>query len=79
LFVNFLLDKNLDLKVADFTGASTDPGNSWSFYRITHRLPNTDGKNKPYMEITTASEIFALGSALYYMVIGHDTLPEPGL
>jgi hypothetical protein len=44
--VNFLLDKNLDLKVTDFAGASIDGENSWSFYRITHRLPDTDGKDR---------------------------------
>lgn len=74
--MNFLLDKNLDLKVADFAGASIDRENSWSFYRITHRLPHTDGKDRPHMKIATTSEIFALGSALYYMVTGHDIFPE---
>jgi len=35
-----------------------------------------DGKDRPHMKVTTASEIFALGSALYYMVTGHDIFPE---
>ncbi len=65
--VNFLLDENLDLKVADFAGASIDGSKSWSFCRTTHLLPRTDGGN-----ISTASEIFGLGSALYYMFSGHD-------
>jgi serine/threonine protein kinase len=67
-YVNFLLDKNLDLKVADFAGASIDGGKSWSFYRITHQLPDADGKDRQYMKITVASEIFTLDSAPYYMV-----------
>ena len=68
--VNFLLYENLDLKVADFAGASIDGGKSWSSYRTTHSLPGRKG-------ITVQSEIFALGSALYYMVERHDVFfPE---
>ena len=51
--VNFLLNKNLDLKVADFAGASIDGEKSWSFYRTTHQLPDADGKDRPYIKITT--------------------------
>src|SRR5271154_6797908 len=36
----------------------------WSFYRLTHRPYNAEGKDGPRMEITTVSEI---------MVAGHDT------
>jgi serine/threonine protein kinase len=74
--VNFLLDENLDLKVADFAGASIDGGTSWSSYRLTHRLFDAEGNDNPRMGITTATEIFGLGSALYYMVTGHDLFPE---
>jgi hypothetical protein len=74
----FLLDKNLDLKVTYSARALIDGENSWSFYRITHWLPDADGKDRPHMKITTVSEIFALGSALYYMVTGHDVFPELG-
>ena len=72
--VNFLLDENLDLKVADFAGASIDGGKSWSTYRLTHRLFDPNGNDR--REITVASEIFAFGSALHYMVRGHDIFPE---
>ena len=71
--VNFLLDANLDLKVADFAGASIEGSKSWSFYRITHQLPGADGES-----ITIASEIFGFGSALFNMVTGHDVF-EPEL
>ena len=74
--VNLLLDENLNLKVADFAGASIDGGVSWSSYRLTHRLFVTEGKDSPRMEINQASEIFGLGSALYNMVAGHDLFPE---
>ena len=74
---NFLLDEHLDLKVADFAGASIDGGKSWSSYRLTHRLPNPEGKENEKLKVTTASEIFGLGSALHYMVVGHDVFsPE---
>lgn len=72
--VNFLLDENLDLKVADFAGASIDGGKSWSTYRLTHRLFGPNGNDNK--KITVASEIFAFGSALHYMVRGHDIFPE---
>ncbi|MCJ1477633.1 hypothetical protein MMC13_006306 [Lambiella insularis] len=70
--VNFLLDENLDLKVADFAEASIDGQKSWSSYRTTHRLLDAERKGKT----TLKSEIFGLGSALHYMVVGHDIFPE---
>ncbi|MCJ1241503.1 hypothetical protein MMC14_009508 [Varicellaria rhodocarpa] len=74
--VNVLLDEGLNLKVADFAGASIDGGMSWSSYRTTHSLPvGRDGKARK--KITVESEIFALGSALHYMLTGHDVFfPE---
>ncbi|KAF2808635.1 kinase-like protein [Mytilinidion resinicola] len=76
---NFLLDSNLDLKVADFAGASIDGSRSWSCYRYSHRLfePGDDDCNKGKgMKITVQSEIFALGSAMYAMIQGHDPFVE---
>ena len=66
---NFLFDENLDLKVADFAEASIDGGESLLFYRTTHSLPRA-------RRASTASEIFALGSSLYFMVTGYDLFPE---
>jgi serine/threonine protein kinase len=77
--VNFLLDGALNLKAADFTGASIGGGKSWSTYRLTNRLlfaePKGDSSSLR-MDIMTVSEIFGLGSVLYSMVIGHDLFPE---
>lgn len=67
--VNFLLDKDLNLKVADFAAATIDGGRPLSLYRTTHQLPPAIGHLK---QITIESEIFALGSALYNMATGHD-------
>ena len=66
---NFLFDENLNLKVADFAESAIDGGSSILFYRTTHCLP---GARRASVE----SEIFALGSALYFMVTGHDLFPE---
>jgi len=67
--VNFLLDKNLNLKVADFAAASIEGRKPNSFYRLTHQLFIKGWDRK---EISIASEIFALGSAIYNMVAGYD-------
>ncbi|MCJ1224123.1 hypothetical protein MMC12_000767 [Toensbergia leucococca] len=72
--VNFQLDENLDLKVADFAGASIEGRKPNSLYRLTHQLFIKGKDNK---EISIASEIFALGSAMYQMVTDHDVFfPE---
>ncbi|KAF2498805.1 kinase-like protein [Lophium mytilinum] len=76
---NFLLDSNYDLKVADFAGASIDGSKSWSCYRYSHRLfepGDNDGTKGKGMKITVRSEIFAMGSAMYAMVQGHDPFVE---
>lgn len=74
--INFLLDENLNLKVADFAGASVDGGISWSFYRLTHQLFSSDRGGTKGMKISIKSEIFAFGSALWSMVTGMDLWPE---
>ena len=70
---NFVLDSNLDLKVADWAGASIDSGHSHSSYRTTHSLLCVQGRgSKPSVQ----SEIFGLGSAMHNMIVGHDIFPE---
>ncbi|KAL8951492.1 MAG: hypothetical protein Q9222_002546 [Ikaeria aurantiellina] len=71
--VNFVLDQNLELKVADWAGASIDGSISYSCYRTTHSLLCVQGKgSRPSVQ----SEIFAFGSALHNMNVGHDIFPE---
>ena len=41
--INFLLDQDLNLKVADWAGASIDGSRSYSSYRLRYRLFNADG------------------------------------
>lgn len=64
--VNFVLDRELNLKLCDFAGSSINGQKSHSFYRRTHQVPD---RAKDY---TAHAEIFALGSAMYHMVTGHD-------
>jgi serine/threonine protein kinase len=75
--VNLFLDQDLNLKVGDWAGASIDGSTSQSSYRLRHRLFDTDGTDVPRATgITTVTEVFALGTALYFMVTGQDPWPE---
>lgn len=75
--VNFFLTDALDLKVGDWGGASIDGGKSHCSYRYTHRLFGLDGADVPDSGISSATEIFALGTAFYFMISGEE--PWPGL
>ena len=75
--LNLFLDKNLNFKVGDWAGASIDGSISQSSYRLRHRVFDADGNDVLRLTgITAMTEIFALGTALYYMVAGHDPWPE---
>lgn len=43
--LNFFLDRNLDLKVGAWAGASIDGGKSHSSYRLRHRLFDGGGND----------------------------------
>jgi serine/threonine protein kinase len=74
--VNFFLTKALDLKVGDWGGASIDGGKSHCSYRYTHRLFGLDGTDVPEIGISSATEIFALGTAFFFMISGQEPWPE---
>ena len=75
--VNFFLDRDMSLKVGDWAGASIDGSISQSSYRLRHRLFDADGRDMPRATgISVRTEVFALGTALYFMVAGHDPWPE---
>lgn len=71
--VNFVFDSNLDLKVAEWAGASIDGSRSHSCYRTTHSLLYIRGRGS---KLSVQSEIFGLGSAMHNMVVGLDIFPE---
>lgn len=75
--LNFFLTKTLDLKVGDWGGASVDGAKSHCSYRYKHRLFGLDGTDIPAEKgISMATEIFALGTALYVMISGQEPWPE---
>lgn len=75
--VNLFLDRDLNLKVGDWAGASIDGSVSHSSYRLRHRLFGPDGVDIPRATgITAITEVFALGTALYCMITCSDLWPE---
>lgn len=71
---NFLLDKNSDVKLCDFQGIYIDPkGVVWNGYALESAksyLPHpSDHSDKN-------SDLFALGSAIYEIIVGHEPFPE---
>lgn len=75
--VNFFLDQDLNLKVGDWAGASIDGSPSQSSYRLRCRLFDAGGTDIPRATgITAITEIFALGTALYFMVTCQDPWPD---
>ncbi|KAF2725455.1 hypothetical protein K431DRAFT_280828 [Polychaeton citri CBS 116435] len=75
--INFFLDHDLNLKVGDWAGASIDGSRSRSSYRLKYRLFDADGTDVPRATgITASTEIFALGTALYHIVTGHEPWPD---
>lgn len=58
-----LLDSNNTLKIADFAGSSVDGSSATVSYETRSKLPTV---NKP----NEASDIFALGSAIFEMATG---------
>ncbi len=75
--VNFFLDRNLDLKVGDWAGASIDGSRSQSSYQLRYRLFDADGTDVPRARgISARTEIFAFGTALFFMIACQDLWPE---
>ncbi len=61
---NLLLDRHLNLKLADFTGSSVDQSEPLSYYNTDHLLPQDN------FVLSAKTEIFAFGSTLFQMVSG---------
>lgn len=71
---NFLLDENLDVKLSDFQGIYTDPdGVIWN----GHALENVKAfLPRPTDRSDEFSDPFALGTAIYEIMVGHEPFPE---
>jgi serine/threonine protein kinase len=73
---NLLLDENLDMKFADFQGRYLSPDGTilldgLSSENVKSSMPRSDPN---YADQKT--DIFALGSAICYMMTGHEPFPE---
>ncbi|PVH67283.1 kinase-like protein, partial [Cadophora sp. DSE1049] len=73
---NLLLDNDLNIKVADFQGRYLAPDGSVlldgrSSENVKSSMPRSDPN---YADKKT--DIFALGSAIYYIMEGHEPFPE---
>lgn len=71
---NFLLDENLDLKLSDFQGVSVEPDgriiNGYAVEIVKSYLP------RPQNHSDIKSDLFALGTAIYEIMTGHEPFPE---
>ena len=73
---NFLLDENFDLLLADFQGMLKSPEGKILLDGLSREcsksfMPRCHGD---YASVKT--DIFALGSAIYYIMTGHELFPE---
>ena len=73
---NLLLDENLDLKLADFQGMHKSRDGNVLLDGLSREctksfLPRDDGD---YADVKT--DLFALGSAIYFIVVGYEIFPE---
>jgi serine/threonine protein kinase len=59
---NVFLDENLDVKLGDFAGSAIDDLPPLVCYETSHELPGED--------ISTRTELFALGSTVYEIMTG---------
>ncbi|RDL37460.1 Uncharacterized protein BP5553_04893 [Venustampulla echinocandica] len=73
---NLLLDKNLDLKLADFQGMHKSCDGDVLLDGLSREctksfLPRAHGD---YADVKT--DLFALGSAIYFIMMGHEVFPD---
>lgn len=60
---NIFLDENFNAKVGDFAGSSIDGAECLSWYETSHSHPDM-------MDPSSKTEVFALGSTFYEMLLG---------
>lgn len=71
---NFLLDKDLSLKICDFGGSSVDGSRPMVVAGVRYRLPSLAGR---YMQpVTIEEDLFALGSTIYFIATGYEPYNE---
>ena len=65
--VNFLLDKDLELKIADFGGSSVNGSRESVCPGIRYKTPDLDWRKPP----TSVEDLFSLGSPSYFIFTGN--------
>jgi serine/threonine protein kinase len=73
---NLLLDKDLNVKLADFQGRYISPDritllDGLSSENVKSSIPRSDPNHAD-----EKTDVFALGSAIYYIMTGHEPFPE---
>ncbi|KAF4632944.1 hypothetical protein G7Y89_g5172 [Cudoniella acicularis] len=69
---NFLLDLNLGLKIADFSGSSLEGSRASACVGKRFSLPDVDWRRQP----TIQDDLFGLGSTIYCIMTGQHPFPE---
>ncbi|KAH6973858.1 kinase-like domain-containing protein [Ilyonectria sp. MPI-CAGE-AT-0026] len=73
---NLLLDAKFDLKLADFQGQCFSADGE--ILLDAHSLESTKAylPRKPADHASTRTDLFALGSAIYFIIMGHEVFPD---
>lgn len=73
---NILLDQNLDLKLADFQGMLKDPDGKVLLDGLSRECTKSFSPRVHGDHADEKTDLFALGSAIYFIITGHEVFPE---
>ncbi len=73
---NLLLDANLDLKLADFQGQHFSAGGEILLDALSLESTKAYLPRKPADHASVRTDLFALGSAIYFLMMGHEVFPD---
>lgn len=74
---NLLLDANLDILLADFQGMLKPPNGSTLLDGLSRECSKSYQPRVHGDYACVATDLFALGSAIYFIMTGHEVFPEP--
>lgn len=73
---NLLLDANLDLKLADFQGQHFSADGDVVLDALSLESTKAYLPRKPADHASIRTDLFALGSAIYFIMMGHEVFPD---
>lgn len=73
---NLLLDANLDLKLADFQGQHFSVDGEILLDALSVESTKAYLPRKPADHASVRTDLFALGSAIYFIMMGHEVFPD---